>query len=388
MSELRYKRKQFYDFNLLLAVITLIVFGFVMIYSASSFSAQIEYNNSLHYTFRQMLFAGIGAVCMIFISLFVDYHILKVAILRNTMYFGTFLLLVYVLIFGDSGGGQKRWINLGPINMQPSEIAKFVLIVCCAYFIQKNYKNIDKLKVLGKLILTVVFMSAPILPTNMSTFIIVVLIPLAMHFTVSRNMKFYLFLLLVAIIVVYNAVPVATFLHHIKIVKEYQLDRVIVWKNPEADPTGGGFQVLQALYAIGSGGIQGKGLGAGMQKFLLPESQNDMIFSIICEELGILGGGGVILVFYILLHRCNMIASMAPDLFGSMLVTGVMWHIAIQLILNVSVALNLIPNTGVGLPFISYGGSSLVFLMIEIGFVLAVARKIPIEDDEEVSLKE
>ena len=141
------------------------------------------------------------------------------------------------------------------------------------------------------------------------------------------------------------------------------------------------------MYAIGSGGIVGKGLGEGMQKFLLPESQNDMIFSIICEELGLIGAAAIMLMFFFLIYRCIIISRLAPDLFGSMIVVGVMWHITIQLILNISVVLNLIPNTGVGLPFISYGGSSLVLLMMEIGLVLAVARQIPIEE-KDVSFKE
>ena len=157
--------------------------------------------------------------------------------------------------------------------------------------------------------------------------------------------------------------------------------RILAWLNPEAYADGKGFQTLQALYAIGSGGIFGKGLGESIQKLgFLPEAQNDMIFSIICEELGLFGAIAVILLFLLLIWRCMIIANNAPDLFGALLVVGVMGHLAIQVILNIAVCTSVIPNTGISLPFISYGGSSVVFLLIEIGIVLNVGRSIRLKD--------
>jgi cell division protein FtsW len=161
----------------------------------------------------------------------------------------------------------------------------------------------------------------------------------------------------------------------------FRFGRIATWLNPESDATGTGFQTLQGLYAIGSGGIWGKGLGQSMQKLnFLPEAQNDMIFSIICEELGLFGAVAVIIMFIMLLWRMMVIANNAPDLFGAMLVVGVMGHIAIQAILNIAVVTNSIPNTGISLPFISYGGSSVMFLLIEIGLVLSVARRIQLKE--------
>ena len=161
----------------------------------------------------------------------------------------------------------------------------------------------------------------------------------------------------------------------------FRFKRIAIWLHPETDPEGVGFQTLQGLYAIGSGGIWGKGLGQSMQKLnFLPEAQNDMIFSIICEELGLFGAVAVILMFVILLWRMMIIANNAPDLFGAMLVVGVIGHIAIQVILNIAVVTNSIPNTGISLPFISYGGSSVMFLLIEMGLVLSVARRIQLKE--------
>ena len=157
--------------------------------------------------------------------------------------------------------------------------------------------------------------------------------------------------------------------------------RILAWLDPEAYASGKGFQTLQALYAIGSGGILGKGLGQSMQKLgFLPEAQNDMIFSIICEELGLFGAISILIMFILLIWRFMVIANNAPDLFGALLVVGVMGHIAIQVILNVAVVTNTIPNTGISLPFISYGGSAVMFLLIEIGIVLSVGRGIRLKD--------
>ncbi len=176
------------------------------------------------------------------------------------------------------------------------------------------------------------------------------------------------------------AEPVAQALLKAKILQAYQVNRILVWKNPEAYPLDGGYQILQGLYAIGSGGLLGKGLGQSIQKLsFLPEPQNDMIFAIICEELGLFGAVFVIFLFLFMIYRFMLIAGNAPDLFGALLVTGVLAHIAIQVILNIAVVTNVIPNTGVTLPFISYGGTSVLFLMVEMGMVLSVSNQIRME---------
>ena len=164
------------------------------------------------------------------------------------------------------------------------------------------------------------------------------------------------------------------------ILKPYQVERIMVWRNPELFPQDGGFQTLQGLYAIGSGGLFGRGLGESIQKLgFIPEAHNDMVFSIICEELGLFGAVSVILIFLFMIYRFMLIAGNAPDLLGALLVVGVMAHIAIQVILNIAVVTNVMPNTGVTLPFISYGGTSVLFLMMEMGIVLSVSNRIKLE---------
>ena len=170
------------------------------------------------------------------------------------------------------------------------------------------------------------------------------------------------------------------YIEKIGLLQDYQLSRIHVWINPEAYPLEGGYQVLQGLYAIGSGGLLGKGLGQSIQKLsFLPEPQNDMIFAIICEELGLFGAVSVILIFLFMIYRFLLIAGNAPDLFGALLVVGVMAHIAVQVVLNIAVVTNVIPNTGITLPFISYGGTSVLFLMLEMGMVLSVSNQIKLE---------
>lgn len=370
-------RKKYYDYSLLLAIIILVTFGLIMIYSASSFSAQLEFKDSAYYIKRQGFFTILGFIAMFVVSR-IDYH--RILKFDKAIYALSVILLIAVFVVGVERNGKKRWLKFGPVTIQPAEIAKLALILCMSVLIYELYKQIDTKKALFKLSYFVVPLVLLIIPNNMSSAIIVALIPLFMHFSVSKNIFHYVLFVIFVGLVVWQALPIATFLNKIHLVQNYQLQRIIVWKNPEADPTAHGFQVLQGLYAIGSGGFFGRGMGAGMQKFLLPESQNDMIFSIICEELGLFGAVTIMLIFIFLLYRCMVIASLAKDLKGSMIVIGVMGHIAIQLLLNISVVTGLIPNTGIGLPFISYGGTSLLFLMIEMGLVFSVAKSITVDN--------
>jgi cell cycle protein len=370
-------RKKYYDYSLLLSIIILVMFGLIMIYSASSFSAQLEFKDSAYYIKRQGFFTILGFIAMFVVSN-IDYH--RILKFDKAIYALSVILLIAVFVVGVERNGKKRWLKFGPVTIQPAEIAKLALILCMSVLIYELYKQIDTKKALFKLSYFVVPLVLLIIPNNMSSAIIVALIPLFMHFSVSKNIFHYVLFVIFVGLVVWQALPIATFLNKIHLVQNYQLQRIIVWKNPEADPTAHGFQVLQGLYAIGSGGFFGRGMGAGMQKFLLPESQNDMIFSIICEELGLFGAVTIMLIFIFLLYRCMVIASLAKDLKGSMIVIGVMGHIAIQLLLNISVVTGLIPNTGIGLPFISYGGTSLLFLMIEMGLVFSVAKSITVDN--------
>ena len=215
---------------------------------------------------------------------------------------------------------------------------------------------------------------------NLSSGVIILGIAVVMLFVACKRYAIFLCSGVGAFALIFTAQFWEPFLEKMNILHAYQMKRIHVWLDPTQYAQEGGYQVLQGLYAIGSGGLFGKGLGESIQKLgFVPEAQNDMIFSIICEELGLFGAVSVILIFMFMIYRCMVIANNAPDLFGAMLVVGVMAHIAIQVILNIAVVTNTIPNTGITLPFISYGGTSVLFLMIEMGLVLSVSNQIKLE---------
>ena len=279
---------------------------------------------------------------------------------------------------GVESHGARRWIKTGirGFNLQPAEVAKVATVLFIAVLICKIGQGIVTIKGLGVLIAVpaIFFILIWKVTDNLSSAIIVVAIAGIMIFVASPDYKLYVF---AALGVIALAIVVVLIVKNTDVLSGFRAGRIAAWLDPESDPDDKGFQTLQALYAIGSGGVKGKGLGQSMQKLsFLPESQNDMIFSIICEELGLFGAAAIMLMFVILIWRMMIIANNAPDLFGGMLVVGVIAHIAVQAVLNVAVVTNTIPNTGVSLPFISYGGSSVIFLLIEMGFVLSVARGI------------
>lgn len=376
----RAEGENFFDYTLLFAVIFLLGFGLIMIYSASSYEAFQDFGNEAYYLNKQLIAAIIGLVLMAIVS-FIPYQI-----------WGKFVYLAYgvsvVLIFlvrtslGVSSHGARRWIKIPGIglNLQPAEVAKVAVILAVAVFVCKIG---SKVRTWTGMIMTVAIsfpLAAEILliTRNMSSAIIVVAIACVMVFVANPDYKPFL------IIGGVGAAAVAGVVYYIVssgVDGGFRGERIIAWLDPESQAQGVGFQTLQALYAIASGGVWGKGLGQSMQKLsFLPESQNDMIFSIICEELGLFGAGCVIFMFIVLLWRMMIIANNAQDLLGAMLVTGVMAQIAVQAVLNIAVVTNTIPNTGISLPFISYGGSSVMFLLAEIGIVFSVARGIRLKD--------
>ena len=279
---------------------------------------------------------------------------------------------------GIAYNGKKRWFGFGSTSLfQAAEAVKVALILSTSSLINRFSKKID----LWRTMILIVAVQAPsillVTMNNLSSGIILTGIVFVMLFVASRKkLRFFLAAAAVIGLIILARVFVDVLIEH-GIMHDYQLERILVWKNPSAYALEGGHQVLQGLYAIGSGGIFGKGLGASMQKLgFVPEAQNDMIFSIICEELGLFGAVCVILLFLFMIWRFVVIANNAPDLFGALLVVGVMAHIALQVILNIAVVTNTIPNTGITLPFISYGGTSVVFLMMEMGAALSVSNAI------------
>ena len=361
----------FFDYTLLFIVLFLLGFGMIMVYSTSSYeaslSASLKYDEA-YYLKHQALAAVMGLVAMIVVAN-IPYHFWeRFAVLG---YFVSAILIALVLTpLGIEANGARRWLNLG-LSVQPAEIAKLCMILFLASFICKMGKGIRT----GRGFWLVLMIPVPIclmvwkITNNMSSAIIIFGIALLMLFVASPDYKRFVLMGAAGVAAVAALVFAIIQMEHSDL--GFRGGRILAWLNPEAYASGTGFQTLQALYAIGSGGIFGKGLGQSMQKLgFLPEAQNDMIFSIICEELGLFGGIAVILLFVLLIWRFMVIANNASDLFGALLVVGVMGHIAIQVILNIAVVTNTIPNTGISLPFISYGGSSVMFLLIEIGLVL------------------
>ena len=373
------KRSQrFYDYSLLFTIAFLIMFGLLMIYSASYYKAQLDYNgNAAYFMTRQGVIALGGFAFMILISRldyrwYAKFYKLAIAV--------SWFMMIAVSFVGRRVNGKRRWLGVGPLSFQPTELVKITIIVSVAALLVKLGRDVDRPAGIARIAMVVLPLAAIVAANNLSSGIIIAGIGFVMLFVASRKKLWYFLVMAAGGLVIAFAPQIGNGLRAIHLLKPYQLSRINVWKNPEAFASEGGYQVLQRLYAIGSGGLFGKGLGESIQKLgFVPEAQNDMIFSIICEELGLFGAVALILVFMFMIYRFMVIASNAPDLFGCLLVVGVMAHIAIQVILNIAVVTNTIPNTGITLPFISYGGTSIIFLEAEMGMVLSVSNQIKLE---------
>lgn len=339
-------------------VFLLVITGLVILYSTSAYNGKIKFGDSFYY-FKKQLFATTIGFAGMYMTAKLDYHIWKK--LAIPAYIGAVLLCIAVIFVGDEYNGSKRWLSLGPFSFQPSEYAKIALIIFLAWIVTKNVKEIGKIRTLFKIMLSVLPIVGLVGASNLSTAIIILGIAIILIFSASPKYAQFIWM----------GVAGIAFMGVFLALESYRLERIAIWQNPEKYEKG--YQTLQGLYAIGSGGLFGKGLGSSIQKLgFVPEAQNDMIFSIICEELGLVGAILIILLFLLLIWRFFVIASHAEDLFGALIATGAMAHIMIQVILNIAVVTNTIPNTGITLPFISYGGTSVVFLLVEMGLVLSV----------------
>ncbi len=375
------KGESFMDYSLLFIVLFLVGFGMVMVFSSSSYEANLKLGDSTRYL-RQQLFASILGIVAMMVVANIPYHFWER--FAVPAYIGSVVLILLIIPFGYSSGGATRWLYIGPISLQVAEVAKLGMILFLSSLICTLGKGIRT----NKGFLLVLLSPAPvaamiyIITNNLSSAIIIMGIAVLMLFVSCPDYKRFFFLALIVLAVAAAVVfyVVQTAEAHVDDL-DFRGARILAWLDPEAYSDDTGFQTIQALYAIGSGGVLGKGLGQSMQKRgFLPEAQNDMIFSIICEELGLFGGIAVIVMFLMLIWRLMIIANNAPDLYGALLVVGVLGHIAVQVILNIAVVTNTIPNTGISLPFISYGGSSVMFLLIEIGLTLSVAKGIRLKD--------
>ena len=331
------KRSQrFYDYSLLFTIAFLIMFGLLMIYSASSYKAQLDYNgNAAYFMTLQGVIALGGFAFMILISRldyrwYAKFYKLAIAV--------SWFMMIAVSFVGRRVNGKRRWLGVGPLSFQPTELVKITIIVSVAALLVKLGRDVDRPAGIARIAMVVLPLAAIVAANNLSSGIIIAGIGFVMLFVASRK-KLWYFLVMAA-----------------------------------------GGLVIAFAPQIGNGLRAIHLLGESIQKLgFVPEAQNDMIFSIICEELGLFGAVALILVFMFMIYRFMVIASNAPDLFGCLLVVGVMAHIAIQVILNIAVVTNTIPNTGITLPFISYGGTSIVFLEAEMGMVLSVSNQIKLE---------
>lgn len=372
----REKEKPYYDYDLLLVIIFLMCFGVVMLYSSSAYSAQIDYKNDMFFFTRQAMIGIIGFIVMFIVSK-IDYHLYG-AYAKELFWFSMFLMALVQTPLGKTVNGARRWIRFpGGLSLQPAEFTKIAVILFIAYeicLLGQKAKKWDGIKILlgyGLVATLGVFL----LTDNLSTAIIVFAITCILIFVVHPKTKPFVAGVIVAGIV--GIIGIIFLKYTLAKSDNFRMRRIIAWLNPEANADTDSYQFLQGLYAIGSGGFFGKGLGNSTQKLhAIPEAQNDMILAVICEELGVFGAIIILCLFAFMLYRLLFIARNAPDLYGALIATGIFAHIALQVTLNIGVVTGLLPTTGVTLPFISYGGTAIVILLAEMGIALGISSKI------------
>ena len=355
------RKKGTMDHTLLILVVILIVFGLTVLLSTSAYNGQVKFSDPASY-FKKQFFATILGVVAMYVVAEMDYHDLEKW--AGAAYLLSLALSTLVLFVGASINGSRRWLSLGPLSFQPSELAKPAVILFLARTISRRENKKKGMLELFRTLVLILPIVGLVGTSNLSTAVIILGIAVILVFVSS---PFYL-----PFVGLFGAG--AGFMGIFLGLESYRLERIAIWRDPESYEKG--FQTIQGLYAIGSGGLFGTGLGGSIQKLgFVPEAQNDMIFSIICEELGLVGAGILLLLFLMLIWRFFLVSVHAPDLLGSLIAAGVMGHISIQVILNVAVVTNTIPNTGITLPFVSYGGTSILFLLAEMGLVLGISRK-------------
>lgn len=354
------------DYTFLLLVGVLVVFGLIMLLSASTPTANVKFGKSYHFFIRQLVYVVFG-VAMMATLIKIDYRNLKPYARIFMLVCILLLFLVYIPGIGVSHNGSRRWINLGFTELQPSEFMKLAIAMFFAALIEDKTYNIHKNDGLIKYLVWIGIVGALLIfETHLSGTIVICGIALCVLLVGGAN---------AGLIVGGGAAACVGLVGIVAAVNPARMARLTSFLNPFTDMQGTGYQTAQAVYAIGSGGIFGKGLGESVQKFsYLPEPYNDFIFAVICEELGLIGAAFIIALFIGLIIRGIKIAMEADDVFGTLTVIGIMSQISIQTILNIGVATASIPNTGVSLPFFSYGGTAIMLLLAEMGIVLSVSK--------------
>ena len=359
-------RKREYDFWLLFTVLVLLAIGTIMVFSASSYHALYYFNNKFLFLFRQLLYGGVGIIVM-FIFAKIDYR--RIAVTSPVLLAVSAVLLILVIIpgVGSKLNGSARWFDFGFVTFQPSELAKIAMILFLGFSLSKNS---DKLKyfftgLLPYLLLIGVFDFLLYLEPHMSCIILITLVGIIIIFCAGAKIRHFVLLFVPAVIVGWQVV----------MSDEYRVERFLSFLNPFKYQQGSGFQVVNSLYAIASGSLFGRGLGKSLQKYLyIPEPHNDFIFSILAEELGFVGAVTIIVLFLLFIWRGIKIAMNAPDMMGSLIAIGITSLIAVETIINIAVVTSSIPATGTPLPFISAGGTSLLFIFIGVGILLNISK--------------
>lgn len=357
------------DIPFLGLTIALLTIGLIMLFSASYPYAYYYKDSSYYYFIRQIVFAVAGLVAMLLMSK-INYKILKA--IYKPVFVVTIALLVIVLFYHTNVQNFKRWIPLGPVSIQPSDLAKFTIILTLAVYISKYYKKMKTMKygILIPIGIIAIFCGLIYLEHHLSCTILMFFIGACLMFAGGSDWKLFAFGLAVIVLLGFLVVSFPT------LIENYAGKRIVAWLDKDYDPLNGRWQTNNSLYAIGSGGFFGVGLGNSKQKYLyVSEPQNDFIFSIVCEELGFLGAAIIIALFAALVIRGLIIASRCKDKFGSLLIIGIVAQIGLQVVLNILVVTDTLPNTGFAFPFFSYGGTAIFMLLFEIGVVLSISRK-------------
>ena len=366
-----FSKKNGFDMPFFVLVMLLLITGLIMLFSASyAYSYYNNNGNSLYYISRQFVFAVLGVVAMLLISR-IDYRILRKAALPVM---GISYVLLVIVLFMPEQKGVRRWINLGFITFQPSEIAKFAIVLIFAHLISLNYKQIKTFKygVLPYVLILGSVAGLMVLEPHLSGTILILAIGAVLMFVGGTSMKWFIGAGGVAVLGVIGVILSGKI--------SYAMSRLQYWIDPFSDAQGKGWQTIQSLYALGSGGILGQGLGNSRQKYLyISEPQNDFVFAVVGEELGFIGASIIIIMFVLFVWRGFVIAMKSPDKFGSLLAVGLTVQVGLQAALNIAVVTNTIPNTGISLPFFSSGGTALVMLLMQMGVVLSVSRYASIE---------
>ncbi len=362
------------DLPFLVIVLVLLLMGLVALFTASHASAYYQYGDSYHYIKRQFAFGVVGVAAM-FMMAYPHYNLYR----KYAMHFYviTTILLVLVLIpgVGVELYGATRWLGIGPLQFQPSEFAKLAIVLMFAKYIDINYERMNKFSVgiLPFAVFLMIMAALVVLEKHFSGTILIVIIGIVMMAVGGSPMRW---------IVGAGTVGAAGMLGMMLFTElgEHAKSRIDAWLDPFSYVQTDAWQAIQSLYAIGSGGLTGLGLGNSRQKYLyLPKPENDFIFSVVCEELGFIGATFIILFFILLVWRGFVIAFKAPDRFSALVVIGIITHVAVQVIFNIAVVTNLFPTTGISLPFFSSGGTSLVILLAEMGIVLSISRYAKVE---------